>query len=151
MTINEHGQLIGRESERSQLTRHSPNTNSELSLAEVAQGLVATLVHELGSQSSIIERLERVEEVVLRMERVLEAIRAAGESEARKKESYSTVEVAELLGKRPFTVREWCRLGRIRAVKTHAGRGSEPEWRVTNDELVRIQNEGLLPRSSRFR
>jgi hypothetical protein len=61
------------------------------------------------------------------------------------KEFYSTQEVAKLLGKRPYTVREWCRLGRVHAEKTHAGRGLDEEWRVSHVELTRIQNEGLLP------
>lgn len=60
------------------------------------------------------------------------------------KEFYTTAEVAQILGRRPYTVREWCRLGRIHADKAHAGRGLDEEWRVGHDELVRIQNEGLL-------
>ena len=61
------------------------------------------------------------------------------------KESYNTAEVANILGKRPYTVREWCRLQRINAYKAMCGRGCEVEWRVTREELLRIQNEGLLP------
>lgn len=61
------------------------------------------------------------------------------------KESYTTQEVAALLGKRPYTVREWCRLKRVRAHKAEYGRGGEDEWRIAHEELVRIQNEGLLP------
>lgn len=33
------------------------------------------------------------------------------------KEFYATAEVAELLGRAEFTVREWCRLGRVLAEK----------------------------------
>jgi hypothetical protein len=47
------------------------------------------------------------------------------------KEFYTTVEVASLLGRRPFTVREWCRNGRVHAEKTHSGRGAEAEWRIS--------------------
>ena len=39
------------------------------------------------------------------------------------KEWYSTAEVAKLLDKAEFTVREWCRLGRVRAEKKKCGRG----------------------------
>lgn len=66
------------------------------------------------------------------------------------KESYSTQEVASILGRKPYTVREWCRLRRINATKAMCGRGCEEEWRVSHDELVRIQNEGLLPPPERF-
>ena len=60
------------------------------------------------------------------------------------KEYYSTQEVAKLLGKKPYTVREWCRLGRIRGEKANFGRGLDNEWRVSHEELERIRNEGLL-------
>ena len=61
------------------------------------------------------------------------------------KEWYSTADVALLLGKAEFTVREWCRLGRVRAAKKKAGRGPAGEWVVSHDELARVRNEGLLP------
>ena len=61
------------------------------------------------------------------------------------KEQYCTAEVAEILGKAEFTVREWCRLGRVRARKRRCGRGPAGEWTIAHDELVRIQNHGLLP------
>jgi hypothetical protein len=61
------------------------------------------------------------------------------------KEWYSTAEVAELLGKAEFTVREWARLGRIHAKKKPSGRGLASEWMISHEELLRIRNEGLLP------
>lgn len=61
------------------------------------------------------------------------------------KEWYSTAEVATLLGKAEFTVREWCRLGRVHAEKKKSGRGVAGEWIVGHAELTRIRNEGLLP------
>src|SRR5689334_13056970 len=61
------------------------------------------------------------------------------------KEWYSTEEVAKLLGKAEFTVREWCRLDRIRAKKKGSGRGKYQSWIVAHEELQRIQREGLLP------
>ena len=67
------------------------------------------------------------------------------------KEFYTTEDVAVLLGKRPYTVRNWCRLGRVIAQKAQAGRGGEEEWRISHEELVRIQNEGLLPPPERPR
>lgn len=66
------------------------------------------------------------------------------------KDSYTTLEVAKVLNKKPYTVREWCRLQRVNADKAMCGRGSEEEWRISHEELVRIQNEGLLPPPSRY-
>ncbi len=61
------------------------------------------------------------------------------------KEWYSTAEVASILGKAEFTVREWCRLGRVHAEKKKSGRGIASEWIVSHAELTRVRNEGLLP------
>jgi hypothetical protein len=58
---------------------------------------------------------------------------------------YSVEEAAELLGKTPFTVREWCRLGRINAAKRPERRGGSALWTIAADEIERYRNEGLLP------
>jgi predicted site-specific integrase-resolvase len=54
------------------------------------------------------------------LEQTLQALVAGKES----KDFYTTDEVAEILGKAPFTVREWCRLGRVHAEKRACGRGN---------------------------
>ena len=61
------------------------------------------------------------------------------------KDYYTTAEVAEVLDRDPYTVREWARLGRIRAEKRSCGRGRAKEWVVPHGELERIRNHGLLP------
>jgi hypothetical protein len=61
------------------------------------------------------------------------------------KDWYSTSEVAGLLGRAEFTVREWCRQGRVRAEKKGSGRGKYQGWVVSHAELLRFQKEGLLP------
>ena len=61
------------------------------------------------------------------------------------KEWYTTAEVATILSKAEFTVREWCRLGRVHAEKKKSGRGVASEWIVSHGELTRVRNEGLLP------
>jgi hypothetical protein len=82
----------------------------------------------------VLERLDRIEEAL----NLLAQQRAA-------KEWYTVEEVARLLGKAPFTVREWCRLGRARGQKRGSGRGKHPAWVVAHAELQRLQRDGLLP------
>ena len=60
------------------------------------------------------------------------------------KDWYTTGELAEILCKAEFTVREWCRLARS-AEKKSSGRGKYQSWVVSHEELLRIQKEGLLP------
>jgi Helix-turn-helix domain len=84
--------------------------------------------------SLVLERLNRIEAVLTQLVH-----------DRASKEYYTTDEVATILKKRPFTVREWCRLGRIHAEKRECGRGAASEWLISHLELVRIQNHGLLP------
>ena len=80
------------------------------------------------------ERLTRIEAILQSLVR-----------ERTIKEWYSTAEVAKLLDKAEYTVREWCRQGRIHASKKPYARGAHPEWLISHDELTRIRNQGLLP------
>lgn len=63
---------------------------------------------------------------------------------------YTVAEFAELEGKRPYTVREWCRLMRINAEKRETGRGDSKEWKISHNELIRYRNDGLLPPPDRY-
>jgi hypothetical protein len=67
------------------------------------------------------------------------------------KDWYTTGEVARVVGKAEFTVREWCRLGRVRAEKRMSGRGAFTAYVVSHAELLRYQREGLLPSKARPR
>jgi len=67
------------------------------------------------------------------------------------KEAYTTKEIADMLGKKEYTVREWCRQGRVAAKKLANGRGNEGEWRIPHEELMRYQTDGLLPLSAHAR
>jgi DNA-directed RNA polymerase specialized sigma24 family protein len=58
---------------------------------------------------------------------------------------YSTSDIAEILKRSEFTVRQWCRLRRVHAEKRPCGRGRSQEWIILHSELQRIQSEGLLP------
>jgi hypothetical protein len=61
------------------------------------------------------------------------------------KDYYEVEEFARLVGKKPFTCREWCRLGRIHAEKAMSGRGAYARWVVSHTELLRYRKEGLIP------
>jgi hypothetical protein len=61
------------------------------------------------------------------------------------KDYYEIEEFAALVGKAPFTCREWARLGRIHAEKKNSGRGPHDRWVVSHKELLRYQREGLRP------
>ena len=82
----------------------------------------------------VAERLDRIEALMRQL---------VGKEPT--KEWYTTAEAAKHLGKRPFTVREWCRLGRVHAEKRVCGRGFDSEWMIAHEELDRIRNHGLLP------
>ncbi len=60
-------------------------------------------------------------------------------------EWYDTNTVAEILNKSAYSVREWCRLGRVNASKRRTGRGRTKDWMISHEELMRIKAEGLLP------
>jgi hypothetical protein len=86
----------------------------------------------------------RIHALDQRLERIEAALHLLVQQRA-EKDWYSTAELAELLGKAEFTVREWCRLGRVNARKRECGRGQSQEWVISHAELERIKNEGLLP------
>jgi hypothetical protein len=83
---------------------------------------------------SVEERLERIESMLVRLVERQSV-----------KDWYTTEELARLLGRAEFTVREWCRLGRINAEKRRSGRGAIPAWVISHQELLRYQRHGLLP------
>lgn len=84
------------------------------------------------------------QEILQRLERIEIALNAII-IQRTTKEYYTTSEVAKILCRAEFTVREWCRLGRVWAEKRQCGRGNTKEWIISHEELTRIQNEGLLP------
>ncbi|HYT88582.1 MAG TPA: helix-turn-helix domain-containing protein [Gemmataceae bacterium] len=57
------------------------------------------------------------------------------------KEVYTTAEVAEILGRSEYTVREWARKGQVQAVKSPNGRS----WLISHAELSRLRNHGPTP------
>jgi hypothetical protein len=85
---------------------------------------------------SIEERLDRIESLL-----------AALVERQQVREWYTTEEFALIVGKAEFTVREWCRHGRITAKKRLSGRGAFAAWVISHEELLRYQREGLLSKS----
>jgi len=61
------------------------------------------------------------------------------------KEYYSVEEFAARVGRECYTVREYCRLGRLKADKKQSGRGKYPLWVISHAELLRYEKSGLLP------
>ena len=61
---------------------------------------------------AILDRLQRIEDAIGRL-----LHQKAG------KEWYTTGEIAEIVGKSDYTVREYCRKGQIKAEKAANGRG----------------------------
>jgi hypothetical protein len=84
---------------------------------------------------TIDERLERIESML-----------SALFEQRTVREWYTTEQFAQLVGKSEFTIREYCRLGRLKAEKRRSGRGAHPAWVLSHEELLRYQREGLLPR-----
>jgi transposase len=79
-----------------------------------------------------------VEERLARIESMLDTL-----TELQIRSWYSVEEFAQQVNRSPFTVREWCRLGRIQGRKKESGRGAHPSWAISHEELQRYQREGL--------
>jgi len=109
------------------------------------------------ADAAIANRLEPVLEVLHRMEaehgraiKLITDIHGWLVESRPLKEWYSPAEAAEALGKSEYTVREWCRLQRINARKRLSGRGDTKGWEISNEEMERIKNHGLLPTPKRY-
>ena len=89
---------------------------------------------EVGAAMTVEERLERIE-----------AMLSALVERQTVREWYTIEQFARLVERAAFTVREWCRHGRILAEKKDSGRGAYASWVISHAELLRFQREGLLP------
>jgi hypothetical protein len=63
--------------------------------------------------------------------------------EGQSREWYTTQEFARTVGKAEITIREHCRLGRLRAEKRQSGRGAYPQWVISHAELEYYRRNGL--------
>ena len=88
--------------------------------------------------TDVIQRLDRLESL-------LQLLLQRQQPQAIQQSWYGVEEAAKLLEKAEYTVREWCRLGRIHAEKRACGRGVSKEWMISAEEIERIKSQGLLP------
>jgi hypothetical protein len=107
----------------------------------------------MASSPTIEDRLESIEakiskiqidalsEQVARLAAMLEDIRDKKPT----KEFYGVAEVAAMVGRSEYQVREWCKSGRIRAEKRSCGHGPHKEWAIPHAELTSYQSLGLRP------
>jgi hypothetical protein len=91
---------------------------------------------ETGLNEKIGDLMTSLKELHAKVDTLMEARRI--------KDWYTTADVAQIVGKSEYTVREWCRFGRINAVKRKSGGGPHAAWVISHDELQRYEREGLL-------
>ncbi len=104
----------------------------------------------LPESGELLRRMQALEERFDRVEQVLHQIHELMAARKVVKDRYTVKEVAAIVGKSKYTVREWCREQRILADKAMCGRGSELSWLISHEELTRLQNEGLRPKPDHF-
>lgn len=102
------------------------------------------------NESNIVESGEPLAPLCQRLARI-ETLLVSILEQRSPKAWYTPAEAATVLGKAEFTVREWCRLGRVRAEKRPCGRGASQEWIISREELQRVKEEGLLPNPAKYR
>lgn len=93
-----------------------------------------------GLKTGVDECLNRL----IGIEELLHDIRSSMGQVGNQKEWYTTPEVAELLGKKQYTIQErWCNQGRIVCEKDEAS----GKWRIPAGEVKRLlAGGGLLPK-----
>jgi helix-turn-helix protein len=101
--------------------------------------MASVLIHPEGTEElrwgmTLEERLEKIESLLVVL---------VGRQQVR--DWYSVEDFAAIVGREVYTVREWCRLGRIQASKKQSGRGKYPLWVISHAEVLRYEREGLLP------
>lgn len=101
-------------------------------------------------REDLVNRLYEIEQRIEQLIQSQNEIQELLLDKTTRKEFYSPAEVAEIVGKKPLTVREWCRLKRINARKRPIGRGDTDEWEISHEEIERYKNHGLLPIPTKY-
>lgn len=65
------------------------------------------------------------------------------------KEFYTCAEFAKLVNRAEYTVREWARLGRFRAEKTHGGAVVKPSGDSRKRSSIATKRKGFFPKQQR--
>ena len=58
---------------------------------------------------------------------------------------YTVAEFAERAEKAPYTVRQWCNVGKLNAERTDGGAGGQGEWRISHEEYERVPEGRVAP------
>lgn len=89
-----------------------------------------------------------VEDRLAHIESLLGQLLQLASSQQAPKDWYTTTEVATILGRAQYTVREWCREGRVPAQQRRARRGNGLEWIISHEQLELLKAEKLRPVSA---
>lgn len=89
----------------------------------------------------LIAQVDRIEQMLVEMLKLGNASKLA---EFKAEQAMTVEQAARHLKRRPFTVREWCRKGRIKAYRATA-RGPYAEWRIPAESIKAYLAHGLLP------
>lgn len=127
-------------------TERNPN-NLTVELGQSSLGRLEWLETAI---DGIVSRLVQIQEQQGAMAGMLAATRELLVDQRTIKDWYSPEDVAAILGKQPYTVREWCRFGRVNARKRPTGRGDAKEWEISHEEIERIKSHGLLPVPTKY-
>src|SRR5262249_49036591 len=91
------------------------------------------LLHEKGLNQIAVGKID-IKAELTELHSKLDSILGILADPNRRRESFTVEEVATMLGKAPFTVREWCRNGRINATKRLQKRGGAELWNISAEE-----------------
>src|SRR5205814_1070172 len=94
--------------------------------------------------SLFLERLDTLSEQIRSLQEQLQG------GECDELESISVQQAAARLSRAPFTIRQWCRTGRIGCHRAQSGRGPYAEWRIPIESIRYYQVHGLLPTTTQF-
>jgi excisionase family DNA binding protein len=118
------------------LLQHPAKSN-----AQKHTGSAQKVVPEANSESNRSDKLATgLGDVRDRLERIECLLKALAEQRTAK-EWYTTAEVAKIIGKGEYTVREYCRKGQLQAEKAANGRG----WLISHEALTQLRNLGPTP------
>jgi hypothetical protein len=119
----------------------NPSTNpARRTLASTGTTVAAHSVALPVGDNSFDHFAAGLEDLRQRLERIESALTLLVEQRTAK-EWYTTAEVAKIIGKGEYTVREYCRKQQVEAEKAANGRG----WLISHAALIRLQNFGPTP------